>query len=185
MVDIWSAMIGGATGVIGSVIGAAVNELLRRSNRIESYSAKIFDKRLAAYEALFEHMHKGYDVASEVMSDESLSPDEERHAIISVVIQDIAQFSDANELYLDDELRAHCVATFMGAEDVLAVTDEAEREVLRGAVRKMFSEARRMIREDSGVAGINRLLKRVARPKLSGEFIDYLRAQRRALGRRD
>ena len=107
MVDIGSAMIGGATGVIGSVIGAAVNELLRRSNRIESYSAKIFDKRLAAYEALFEHMHKGYDIASEMMSDESLS----------------------------------------------------------------------------GVVGINRLLKRVARPKLSGEFIDYLRAQRRALSR--
>jgi hypothetical protein len=182
MVDVWSAVIGGVTGVVGSVIGAAVNEILRRSNRIEGYSAKIFDKRLAAYEALFEHMHEGYDVASEVMSNLSFTP-EERHEAISIVIHDIARFSDANELYLDDDLRAHCVATFMGAEDVLAVADEAEREAQRAKIRRMFSEARRMIREDSGVAGVDRLLKRVARPRLSGEFIDYLRTQRRALRR--
>lgn len=180
MVDVWSAVIGGATGVIGSVIGAAVNELLRRSNRIEGYSAKVFDKRLAAYEALLEHMHEGYKVASEVMTNPVFSP-EQRHGAISVVIQDIAQFTDANELYLDDDLKAHCVATFMGAEDALAADDEAEREAVRGAIRRMYSEARRMIREDSGVAGIDRLLKRVARPRLSGTFIDYLRAERRRL----
>jgi len=180
MADVWPGVIGGATGVIGSVIGAAVNEWLRRSNRIEGYSAKVFDKRLAAYEALLEHMHKGYEVASEVMTNPIFSS-EQRHEAISIVVQNIAKFTDANELYLDDDLRAHCVATFMGAEDVLSAENKVEREAVRSAIRNMYIEARRMIRDDSGVAEVDRLLKRIARPRLSGEFIDYLRAERRKL----
>ena len=182
MVDIWSAVVGGITGVMGSVIGAAVNEALRRSNRIESYSSKVFEKRLAAYEGLLERMHAGYEVAWEVMTNAGFSS-EQRHEAISVVIQDLAHFSDANELYLDDDLRAHCVATFMGAEDILSIEDDVEREKQRDGIRRMYSQARGMIREDSGIAGVSRLLKRVARPRFTGEFIGYLRAERRKFRR--
>jgi len=178
MVDLWSAVLVAAAGVVGSVVGAAVNELLRRSSRIEGYSARVFDKRLDAYELLLERYREAYNVASEVMKNVDMSS-EKRHEAVSLIIHDIIRCSSSNELYLDDDLTAHCVATFMGAETALDFENEPEREAVREAVRSMYNEGRRMIREDSGVAGIDRLLKRIARPQISGEFIEYLRAERR------
>lgn len=183
MADLWPAIVGGATGVIGSVVGAMVNEAMRRSNRIETFSAKVFDKRLAAYEGLLEQMRQGYAIAADVMEDASLSP-EQRHEAIAIVVHAIGEFSDSNDLYLDDDLRAHCMATFMGAEDILAIEDETERQRQRGAITRMYNQSRRMIREDSGIAGVSRLLKGIARPRLDGDFIDYLRAERRKHRRR-
>ena len=89
----------------------------------------------------------GYEVASAVMSNPT-HLQEERHALISQAIHSIAQFTDQEELYINPELGAHCVATFMGAEDVLLIGDPKEREEAEQDIRDMYNEAKRMIRED-------------------------------------
>lgn len=164
----------GLVGVLGVLVGVAANEVLRRNNRIESYSARVFDKRLAIYEELLTKMVEGREVADDVMCNAEYSRDE-RHALISVTILDIAKFIDDNALYLDQDLGAHCVATFMGAEDVYDVESEVERDEMRRGIRAMDISAQRMIREDSGVAEINKLFKKLNKPSLSSPVIDRIR----------
>lgn len=178
MVEVWVGFIGVAGTVLGGLVGATTNELLRRRNRIEGYSPNVFDKRLQVYEELLTHMREGSKVAYEIMENVEFSV-EQRHAAISVVVLDIASFTDENELYIDWELAGHCVATFMGAEDILTIADEGERSQAQQRITDMYKDARRMIREDSGVAGIERLIKTVAKPKLSGAFIDLLRYEKK------
>lgn len=174
MADIFTGLI----GMTGALVGATVNELFRRFNRIETYSAKVFEKRLEAYEGLMAHLQDAYDVATEVMKADELSADE-RLELISAVILNIAAFTDQHELYLDRELSGHCIATFMGTEDVCDLPTEAEREQARHTILDMYVEAKRMIREDSGVERVNRVFKKAARPRLTGDFIKRLRELQR------
>ena len=89
----WTALI----GIFGVVIGAGVNELLRRSRRIESYTGRVFDKRLEKYEHLMALMKAASVVAADVMKNTEYTP-KQRHELISSVILPIAQFTDDNEL---------------------------------------------------------------------------------------
>src|SRR5208337_3985962 len=118
MNDMWTALI----GLFGVLLGMGLNELLRRRNRIETYSSIVFDKRLALYEELMSRLQAAYKVATDVMENEEYS-EEQRQELVSAAILDIAAFSDENELYIDSDLAAHCVATFMGAEDIQGIQD--------------------------------------------------------------
>jgi len=170
----WIALI----GIFGVILGAGLNELLRRKSRIESYMGRVFDKRLEKYEELMARLQAASEVATDVMENPEYTP-EQRHALISAVILPIAQFTDDNELYIDPDLAPHCVATFMGAEDVFAIADPKEREERRKDIRDMYVNAKRMIREDSGIAEIDKLFKTMTKPRLSSpiiERIQYLKA---------
>lgn len=166
----WTSII----GVLGVIAGVLLNEIIRRSRRIETFTPGIFEKRLAKYEKLMALIQAGYDVASDVMVNEELSK-EQRHALVSEAILKIAEYADKEELYIDSELGAHCVATFMGAEDVISIQDPKEREEVRQMIRDMYKEAKRMIKEDSGVHEIDKLFKRIHKPKLTSPVIDRIR----------
>lgn len=146
MNPIWTSLI----GLLGVMLGVLLNEGIRRSRRIETFSPKLFEKRLEKYEKLMALVQAGYEIASDVMTNPAHS-NEERHSLISEAILAIAHLTDQEELYLDTDLSAHCVAAFMGAEDVLSITDLVERERAQQRVVEMYSEAKRMIREDSGI----------------------------------
>jgi hypothetical protein len=170
MNPIWTSII----GVVGVIVGVLLNEIIRRSRRIETFTPAIFEKRLAKYEKLMGLIQAGYDVASAVMENEDFSQ-EERHALISKVILNIAEFADKEELYIDAELGAHCVATFMGAEDVMSIGNPREREERKQIIRDMYNEAKRMIREDSGICEIDKLFKKLHKPELTGPVIDRIK----------
>jgi hypothetical protein len=170
MNDMWTALI----GIFGVLLGAGLNELLRRNRRIESYTGRIFDKRLEKYEELMALLQTASEIATDVMENTEYTP-EQRHELISAVILPIAQFTDDNELYIDPDLAPHCVATFMGAEDVLDHKDPKEREARRQDIRDMYANARRMIREDSGIAEIDKLFKKITKPRLSSPIIERIR----------
>ena len=95
--------------------------------------------------------------------------------MISSVLFPIAHFTDDNELYIDDEIGIHCVATFMGAEDVQEINDPKDREETRKHIMDMYSNAMRMIREDSGVSEIGKHFKKITKPHLSSPVIDEVR----------
>ena len=170
MNGIWTSLI----GLFGVVAGVVLNEVLRRSRRVETFTPKIFEKRLAKYEELMALLQAGYEVASDVMENPEHSV-EERHDLISGAALSIARFTDQEDLYIDDELAAHCVAAFLDAEDVMSIEDPAERETARRHIGDMYVEAKRMIREDSGVHQIDKLFKTIHKPKLSGPIIDRIR----------
>lgn len=170
MSEVWS----GIFGICGVLVGVFGNELLRQKRRIESYSTHVFEIRLTKYEELTALMLAAYHIASEVMDNCQYSIDE-RHALISSAIFPIAEFTDKNDLYLNSDISAHCIATFMGAEDVCGIQDANEKERAKQDIRNMYKSARQMIREDSGVAEIEKLFQKITKPKLSGPVIERIR----------
>lgn len=170
MNDIWTAVI----AVFGVVLGAGLNELLRRNRRIEFYASPVFEKRLQKYEQLMKMLDDASGVAYDVMQNAEYTPDQ-RKALISAVILPIAQFTGENELYIEPDLGAHCTATFMGAEDVQDVQDPSKRERQAQHIRNKYMDAKRMIREDSGIAKVEKLLRSITKPKLSSPIIQHIR----------
>ena len=99
------------------MLGVALNEWIRRSSRIESYSATIFEKRLGIYEELWKKILAGREVAEEVIDNTAITA-EQRHELISAVVLSIAGFCDENNLYLNEEVTVQCCTLFMGVEDI-------------------------------------------------------------------
>lgn len=160
-------------GIVGVIVGVLLNEFMRRRNRRELYAPKIFEKRLAAYERLIEQIHQGSKVAHEIIENDDLTHDQ-RHDLISVVVHSMAEFIEKNRLYLDEDLTVHCMALFMGTEDIQGASGE-DRQKLLDHYHQMRKEALRMAVEDSGVAEINRLFKTINKPRIDGELIRYFR----------
>lgn len=176
----FQALLTPAVSIISLVVGALLTEYLRRSNRTELYIPIVFEKRLVAYEGLLERVEKGNEIANEVINNEKLTA-EERHELISEALHGVAGYTDKNRLYLDEELSLHCVAMFMGVEDIQNASDEA-RENASEHYYHMRREALRMIKEDSGVARVNKLFETINRPKLEGPIIEYVREVRQKSG---
>ena len=177
----YSTIIVPVIGIVGVIVGALLNELMRRRNRRELYAPKIFEKRLAAYEGLVEQIHHGSKVADKVIENRNLTP-EQRHDLVSVVVQSMAKFVEKEHLYIDSELAVHCMALFMGVEEIHDAVED-EKQALLDQYRQMRKEALRMAAEDSGVAEINRLFKAINKPKIDGALIRYFREAQREAGR--
>jgi hypothetical protein len=175
--DYVSPLIGPILGMIGVVVGSLLNEFIRRRRRVEEYSSIIFEKRLKAYEELMTLIHRGSDLAREAIDNADLSHSE-RHDLISDAVGQIAEFVDRNSLYINEELGAHCVALFMGVEDVRD-SPEATREDLALAYYANLRETFRMIKEDSGLTEINKLLRSINRPRITSPVIEAIREVRR------
>lgn len=165
--------------LVGVALGAFLNEFIRRGRRVEQYSSVIFEKRLEVYERLMGLMQSGYELATEAMDADELSA-EDRKGLVSTAILSIAQFTDENVLYLDGELGAHCVALFMGAEDIHDMPDE-EGQPAKLRLMRQYADTKRMIVEDSGVAEVNKLFKTINKPKITSPVIERIRELRRQL----
>jgi len=174
------ALGGPVLGIVGVIAGSLLNEYLRRGRRAEQYSAAIFSKRLEAYETLFRLVQEGSSKVDDAVRNCALST-EERHDLASSAIMPIANHVDRYALYIDEELGPHCVALFMGVEDICDAP-ESERESLRqrhfGALRDTY----RMIKEDVGVAQINKLFRSINRPRITSPVIEAIREMRRNQG---
>jgi hypothetical protein len=174
----FSAFIGPIIGMLGVILGSLLNEFLRRARRVEEYSSSIFTKRLEAYEVLMSLITDGSEKANEAIKSPDLTP-EERHDLISVAVLSIAGHIDRNTLYIDEELGAHCVALFMGTEDIHDAA-EPEKQHLLDRYYKTRKDAYRMIKEDSGVMQINKLFRSINRPRITGTVVEAIRELRRA-----
>lgn len=117
---------------------------------------------LSAYEGLIEQIHHGSKVADEVIENDEIAK-EQRHELSSVVVHGMAEFTEKNGLYLDEELTVQCMVLFMGVEDIHDTVEDGKQALL-DRYRQMRIEALRMASEDSGVAEISRLFKVIIRP---------------------
>jgi hypothetical protein len=173
---IFLAILAPLFGILGVVVGVLCNEYLRRKNRREVFAPKVFERRLGVYEGLAELVQEGGEIADQAIEDASLAP-EERHALVSKAVLDVAGYVDRHRLYIDDEVGTHCAAVFMGVEEIHDSKEEVKAQLLQHYY-EMRAEAFRMISEDSGIAEINELFKTINRPNISGNFVEYLRKAR-------
>lgn len=173
----FAIFVGPLIGMLGVIVGTVLNEFLRRGRRTEQYSTTIFEKRLEAYEKLMNLLHAANEIADEVIQNSKLSH-KERHDLISSAIFPIAEFVDRNSLYIDEELGTQCVALFMGVEDIQEAPEPKKQDDAKHFY-EMRRETYRMIREDSGVAAVNKLFRSINRPRITSPVIEAIRALRR------
>ena len=160
-------------GLAGVLVGAWLSQIFHRQNRVEIYSHKVFERRLEVYEKLMVLLQSGYDIANEVMENESLSP-QERHELISQAIMPIASYVDEHCIYIDKYVAAHMTAAFMGAEDVLAAEDEA-RDELKNSVQSSYSAAKEIILSESGALEIHKHFRGISRSKPTSPIIKRIK----------
>ena len=60
----WVGVIGGLAGVL---VGSGLSEFFKRSNRIENYAPRVFEKRMEIYEQLFRKLSDEQTTAEDVM----------------------------------------------------------------------------------------------------------------------
>lgn len=161
-------------GLIGVLIGALLAEHFRRRNLIDAYSQKIFERRLEIYEGLMALVQNAYTVASGVIENVNLTP-EERHEAISEAILAIAGYTDENALYIDTHVAANSIAMAMGVEDIQDIEGDTEREAEIAVFRMNYKAAKQMILEESGIHQINQHLKLISKSKPNSPVIQRIK----------
>ena len=164
-------------GVGCLLLGILLNELLRRTNRIETYSKAIFDKRFSVYEGLWNLIHDANSIAQTVISDSTLSL-EARHLLVSKVVLDIANYCDENTLYLNEEVTVQCCALYMGVEDIAEIRDTKERNSAASDFAESYRKAREMIRAEMGLQRLDGLFGKITKAKYSSTILQYFRHQK-------
>jgi hypothetical protein len=167
-------MKGALIGLAGLLIGALLSEYFRRSNRIEVYSQKIFERRLEIYEQLMKLVQEAYIVGCDVLEDPEAS-DEDRHAAVSEAVMTIAEYVDENALFVDEYIAADVTALLMGVEEIPKIQDESEREAAVSNFRSHYKAAKQNILEESGIRQINQHLKIVSGSRLDSPIIRRLK----------
>lgn len=157
-------------GLVGVLVGALLAEHFRRSNRIEVYSQKIFERRLEIYEGLMKRVQQAYTIANATLEDPDLSK-EERHAALSVAILAVAEYTDENAIFIDPYIAADATAMAMSVEDIPEMTDETERAAAISVFRSQYKATKMNILEESGVREINEHFKLVSRSKPDSPII--------------
>lgn len=161
-------------GLVGVLLGVLLGEYFRRSNRVELYSEKLFDRRLEIYEELMHLIQDAYSVGSGLIERTDLAP-EVRHEIVSVEVLKIASFVDTNELFLNQYVSAHVTGMIMGVEDIADIKDASEREDEIEQFRESYLSAKKMIREESGVEQINQHFQLVSKSRPDSPMIRLLK----------
>jgi hypothetical protein len=168
-------------GLFGLLLGIAINETLRRGNRIENYAAQVFDKRLKIHEELYALVSVVGEPAKDVIENPNYSS-KQRHGIVSAVIHEIANWCDKNEMYLSVELTLLCTPLLMGVEEIYDTEDSDEKQDLVTQFLDNLHNAKKMIRKESGIEDIEKMFSSITKPKHTSPIVAYYRKRKRELG---
>jgi hypothetical protein len=171
-------------GLLGVVVGVFLNEFIRRQSRIESFAEQVFQRRLKVYEDLYILVDRAQGLAYQLLDDDVLDS-EQRHAIWSGMVLEIARFGDGHGLYLSEEIMLHCMMMLMGIEEIPEIQNEEERSAAQGELSRNFKTAREMIAEESGMCEVNRVLGKIAKTAYESDLVENARRVRERYGARE
>jgi hypothetical protein len=165
-------MVSAFIGFLGVLIGVLINEHFRRRNRIETYSSRIFDKRIQIYEELYSKV----TVCSKIITDLIENPKysrEERQGMVSAAVHDLAQFGDDNSFYINEQINIQYMTLLMGVEDIYYISDADKKEQEIHRVWKHMRDTKNMIKKESGIEELDKLFKSITRAEHKSDIIDY------------
>jgi hypothetical protein len=166
-------------GFLGVILGLLTNEYFRRKGRIDVYSKEIFQKRLGVYEELYLKVHQSCSTATDVIENPALTK-EERHSIWSKAVLDLAEFTDKNALYLNEQITVHCLMTMMGVEDIYYLEDPEERDRERAGFFEHTGKSKAMIKQETGLQAIEKFYGSISKAKHKSEYLTYLKKAKKA-----
>lgn len=176
-------MIVALIGMIGLLLGILLGEYFRRSSRIELCSKEIFQKRLQIYEELYRKIGEATRIADDIIENPKYSKDE-RKELLSEVIFDLAEYTDENSLYINDDVAVHCIATWMGVENIYYIKDSKEKQKELEKFRNNCSKITSIIRKETGLERIEKLFRAVSKPKYRSDIINYYRDVKKKIARK-
>lgn len=165
-------------GLAGILIGLFISEYFRRHSRIEGYARDIFMKRLSVYEELYSKMHEARKISDEVIESDNLS-EEDRKAIWSDKVLDIAGFNDSHQLYINEEIALHCLMTLIGVEEIYYNEDAEEKQKEKERYWQNHAKTIAMIRNETGLQQIDRYFGSLTNAKHKSEYIDLYKETRK------
>lgn len=107
-------------------------------------SDHLFNKKLEAYQKLFYAVKKASSIIVNLFETEELS-NEIKQAIAFNVGLEIAELTDSESFFLDDEVIVHTVGAFVGLEDIFTIHNSVIRQDEINKFRKNIRNAYRMI----------------------------------------
>jgi len=170
--------------LIGILVGILLNEYFRRSNRIEVYSAKVFEKRLEVYEGLMKKICEAEADINDLLEGKSL-PTKDLHNIAFEAGLRVMDYTEEHSFYLNDEIIVHAGAAFVGTGDFVKMRRGKERDDAISHFRKMLAGAKDMIRAESGMKEIDEAFRAVTKAKHTSPVIEYYRTLKQKHDRDD
>lgn len=165
-----NSLISSFVGILGMLVGILVNEYFKRKDREALFSEAIFQKKLKIYEELFAKMHNASKIGATITDEESLSK-EKRHQIWSEVVLDVAGYTDKYELYINEEIAAHCMLTLIGIEDIYYLEKNKKKKEI-SKFHEGLKEVSNLIKEETGIKRLEKFLKKINEPKIRSSYIE-------------
>lgn len=156
------------------LIGAALSEWIRRVNRIETFVPLVFNRRFDAYEQLWKQLLTADRIAHDVMNHPDLKA-EERRKLENNLVMELAEFCDEKQMLLSEDLIVHCCTLFMEVASVQGIAEENERRAAIARYSENYAKAKDMIRQETGLARLDKLLGTITKARYSSDVIDYYR----------
>ncbi len=164
-------------GLAGILIGLLLNEHFRKTNRIENYSSKVFDKRLEIYEKLMLLVHEKSSLVTELIENieviEEITKDMAHEACFKAGLE-VMEYCDINQLYINEDITVHIGAAFVGTGDIIDADKESKKVQLKNFKISVL-EAKKMIKAESGIEELNDLFKQITKAKHDSPIITYFR----------
>ena len=160
--------------LLGVLLGLLIGEYFRRKNRVESYSQKVFEKRIEIFHELIGVLQDAYTAADEVIENDALD-EGERNIIISKAVHIIADFTDRNALYIDRYIAGQCLAFIMGVDDIPTIENEEERLNEVNAFRSEYRTTIEFLVSESGIQQISKHFRTISKSKQNTEFIKAMK----------
>ncbi|EGK00083.1 hypothetical protein [Dysgonomonas gadei] len=85
----------------------------------KNQNSTLFDKRILAYEKLYYEIREVDILLKALIDSKEMSIQEKKDAAFYLGLQ-IAQFTDDNSFYLQNEITVQCVGTFIGVDDIFS-----------------------------------------------------------------
>ncbi|MFA6981298.1 MAG: hypothetical protein WC209_18370 [Ignavibacteriaceae bacterium] len=159
-------------GILGLLLGIIFTELIRRRNRIENYSQKIFEKRFEVYEKLFQLVDSSYRNINDFIVNKSL-PLEERFLGSYDEGMKVIKYCSDNRFYLSEEIVVLIGSAIVNTSTIFESNDENEIEEVAVQFRLDIREIETIIQKESGIREINKHFWSIGKVKYKGPVIDY------------
>ncbi len=95
----------------------------------KNQNSTLFDKRILTYEKLYYEIREVDILLRALIDSKEMSIQEKKDAAFYLGLQ-IAQFTDDNGFYLQDEIALQCVGTFVGVDDIFSSNKKTCKENL-------------------------------------------------------
>jgi hypothetical protein len=170
---------------VSALAGVALADRLSSRRANEQFFAKeVMQKKLSLYEDLYEKLQELHDAASIYFEKTRLAKSKAdiKHILEGpyMVGLKIAQFTDANRLFMDEDVAIHIIMTALGPSEIqdLDPKKRSYKTKIKECSEKFFSDysiAVDMIEEYSGIQRLRRSFGKINKPKTTSDYVKYMK----------